>query len=430
MKLISCNGLGGFMDLGFVETGFELRHRTGTLKFGNPSAEANRHLLGDGWDAQFSDDPFSWRTEKAEVVAGLPPCSGWSCWSGACNRGADAKAHEHTYALMHYAARVKPQAVVFESVQQAITQGREVMLQYRSILEDESGLKYDLHHVKMNNLMIGGYSYRPRYFFVAVREGMHFSTQTEWPLVLPTIMDVIGDLENMPHTWAPQPYVTQHSPWVDELISLSGEVDGHVGRENIHTQRIKDIFAALPDGNDGWDWGMDLASALKRVYLAHGKLPESWASKQDKIVANEFFIGYSQPYRWRGDTWANVLTGGALDLVVHPTQPRTITHREAARIQGLPDDWKTEPTRHYSPLQSVWGKAVSHNAGRWIAEQVKNSLTLEFPVGDTGELVGDREWVHATDKGFSRQAVRKRYYPDAGAGVTRIWHNEKTPVQV
>ena len=68
-----CNGLAGFMSLGFVNTGMEMNVRTGTLDFGNKVAEVNRHLLGDNWSSFFSDDPNEWPDQQADVVLGCPP---------------------------------------------------------------------------------------------------------------------------------------------------------------------------------------------------------------------------------------------------------------------------------------------------------------------------------------------------------------------
>ena len=64
------------MSLGFVQNDMKMIQRTGTLNFGNVVAENNRHLLGDDWTAEFSDDPNEWRVQKADVVMGCPPCSG------------------------------------------------------------------------------------------------------------------------------------------------------------------------------------------------------------------------------------------------------------------------------------------------------------------------------------------------------------------
>ena len=408
LNFIDCNGLAGFMSLGFVQSGMEMKLRTGTLNFGNPVAEANRHLLGDNWTHHFSDDPSDWPTAKTDIVVGCPPCSGWSVWSGEANRGPDAKAHEHTRAFMRYAGRVAPKVVVFECVQQAYTQGRDVMNKYRQMVEEISGKKYDLYHVKHNNLQVGGFSYRPRYFWVAVRSGIKFNAPHTEPKELPRIMDIIGDLAKMPQSWNSQDYTAPASKWVKHLRSKSGKVNGHMGKTNIHAQRIEEVFDII--GNEGWVGNGDLGGAIKKaVDMNNGQFPQKWIDISPRVLRKNFKLGFSQPYRWKEDHWCNVLTGSALDHVIHPTEPRLITHREAARMQGLPDDWDIESVRDYSSLPAVWGKAVAVQAGKYIAKAITDSLEGNVE-GDAPEKIGDREFLINGDKNFSRQAAKKKWY--------------------
>lgn len=405
---IDCNGLAGFMSYGFVNAGMEMSLRTGTLNFGNPVAELNRHHLGHQWASFFSNVEDEWPVQNADVVMGCPPCSGWSTWSGPANRGPDAPAHEHTRAFMRYAAKVKPRMIVFECVQQAYSQGRDVMIKYRDMVEELSGKKYDLYHVKMNNLQVGGFSYRPRYFWTAVEAGMPFGAQATAPKEMPTMMDVIGDLEHCDLTWDKQKYSGKPSKFVAHLRNKDGLVDGHMNKQQIGTTRINEIFEIL--GDDGWPAKAEIAQALKMAVDKNGgKFPQNWQALEQKIVDNDWYMGFSTPSRWAGDSWCNVLTGAALDLVVHPTQPRLITHREAARIQGLPDNWEFAGARGYSALSATWGKAVSAQAGTWIGEAVVAALDGQ-PNGPQGELIGDREWLVNTDKGFSRQFARNNWY--------------------
>jgi len=408
---IDCNGLGGFLSLGLVQAGMDMVARTGTLNFGNPLVEANRKYLGNQWGTFFSDDTSEWPTEKVDVVAGCPPCSGWSVWSGPANRGIDSSAHDHTRALIRYAARVKPKIVIFESVQQAYTTGREAMLSYRQVLEELSGKRYDLYHVKHNNLHLGGFSYRPRYFWVAVEEGLPFGAHVDEPKELPRIMDVIGDLAKMPMSWNRQSYIEEPSQWVSSQRSKDGSVDGHIGRNNIHTQRIEQIFEII--GNKNWPGNGDLGSAVKKaVDMNNGEFPQKWLDVAPRLIRREFRLGFSQPYRWKEDHWCNVLTGSALEHVIHPTEPRLITHREAARIQGLPDDWAISDAKDYLDLPAVWGKAVPLQAARWLGTAVEAALSGQ-PNGPSGELIGEREYLIDTDKGFSRHAAKKKWYPDS-----------------
>jgi site-specific DNA-cytosine methylase len=407
---IDCNGLAGFMSYGFVQSGMEMQLRTGTLNFGNPIAELNRHHLGDNWSSFFSDDESEWPVQQADVVVGCPPCSGWSVWSGPANRGPDAAAHEHTRAFMRYAAKVQPKLIIFECVQQAYTQGRDAMVKYRDLVESLSNKKYDLYHVMMNNLQVGGFSYRPRYFWVAAEEGLNFGASVTAPEEMPTIMDVIGDLEDLEMSWDPQKIKKAPSKYVKHLVRKDGLVDGHIAKSNVHAQRISEVFDIL--GNGGWSGRENLSKALRNAVAKNNDtFPQSWAGVAEKIRGKDFDLGFSQPARWPADSWCNVLTGSALDHVVHPTQPRLITHREAARMQGLPDDWEFSEARGYSALQSTWGKAVAAQAGKWIGDMALAALEGQ-PAGPQGELIGDREYLLHTDKGFSRHFVKRTWYPE------------------
>lgn len=77
-------------------------------------------------------------------------------------------------------------------------------------------------------------------------------------------------------------------------------------------------------------------------------------------------------------------------------------------MQGLPDDWRIEGVKNYSQLKSTWGKAVAAQAGRWIGETVIAALDGQ-PSGPDGEKIGDHEFMHHTDKGFSRHYARKKW---------------------
>jgi len=408
---IDCNGLAGFMSLGLVQSGMTMELRTGTLNFGNAVAEVNRHHLGDNWGTFFSDDAYEWPVSEVDVVAGCPPCSGWSVWSGPANRGPDSPAHEHTRAFMRYAARVKPKVIAFECVQPAYTTGRAVMGKYRDMVEELSGKKYDLYHIKQNNLQLGGFSYRPRYFWVAVESGMPFGAAVTEPSEMPRIMDIIGDLAKMEQSWSKQRYVEEPSRWVTHLKSKDGTVNGHIGRDNINTQRVRDVFKVI--GNENWQGNGDLGGAVKKaVKMNNGMFPQSWVDIAPRVIRKDYDLGFSQPYRWKEDHWCNVLTGAALDHVVHPTEPRLITHREAARMQGLPDDWDIEGAKDYSQMSAVWGKAVPVQAARWLGDAVVAALDGK-PNGPQGEQIGDREYLIDTDKGFSRHAAKRRFYPNA-----------------
>lgn len=75
-KAIDVMSFAGGFTLGMVNAGFELvgkRELPGG--FGISNCEANRHLLGNMWNAQ-ACEPTEWEVmPNIEVVFGNPPCS-------------------------------------------------------------------------------------------------------------------------------------------------------------------------------------------------------------------------------------------------------------------------------------------------------------------------------------------------------------------
>jgi hypothetical protein len=205
---------------------------------------------------------------------------------------------------------------------------------------------------------------------------------------MPTFNDVISDLAPLDTQWEAQSYDPGASvhPWTQQLLNPAGTVDGHIGLTNPLTHRLADLMA-------GADWlpGESLASVVKRYYEVHGKLPDSWSATEEKILKKDFMLGFTTPTRWRGDGAARVITGGSLQLVIHPTLNRTITHREAARVIGFPDNWAIEPLKSVSGLFMTWGKGISTHCGKWIGEWIHAALDGN-PGTYKGAPMGEREW--------------------------------------
>jgi DNA (cytosine-5)-methyltransferase 1 len=389
-RYVSCQTFAGGFDVGMVQAGFELVHKVEQKGgFGMPNCLANRDVLGHSWTHQ-SGDYREWHAPSVDVIAANPPCSGFSLMTDSKHRGVDAKVNACMWVLMEYAARIKPQIIVMESVRQAYSNGRELMTQLRANLEEKSGLKYDLYHVMHNALKVGGAAERKRYFWVASQ--LPFGV--DFPQVRkPWIPDVIGDLENLALTWERQPYRLPPTWWSRGPRADFGAVDGMAVRDGIPIRRLLDLLQFVQECDaEGWPPGWDIGKMAKHTFEKHGCLPESWDSMKSKLIANNFHMGFTSAIRWHVQKRARVITGSALDHVIHPTLPRLITHREAARIMGFPDNWRIAPLKHNSNLKLTWGKGITTQCGKWIGEQAKRALDGE-PGSIIGTPVGEREWL-------------------------------------
>lgn len=376
---VDCQGFAGGFTMGMVQAGFHLVGKK-EMKggFGVPNCEANRHLLGDDWEADVTD-PDEWTPIPADVIFGNPPCSGFSLLSRSDFRGPDSPINACMYAFVDLVARTKPlpQLAIFESVQQAYTGGLVLMRALREKLEEDTGEKWNLHHVLHNNASVGGAAIRKRYFWVVSR--IPFGIEPPVVKRVPTLMDVIGDLQGLnPFTWEKQPYRRPPTWWSKSRRSVEHGVCGHVHRDTPAIRRALDLM----DGTH-WDEKEHLAIVARRYYEKHGKLPDSWHNAE-KVIKKDFQMGFNQIKRWRGDRMARVITGGGVDMVLHPYEDRPVTHREVARIQGFPDDWKIRPLRGAPGLQLTWGKGIPVDCGRWIGEWIHHALD-----GNPGPWAGE-----------------------------------------
>lgn len=389
-RYVSCQTFAGGFDVGMVQAGFELVHKVEQKGgFGMPNCLANRHILGDNWTHQ-AGDYRDWDAPSVDVIAANPPCSGFSLMTDNKHRGVDAKVNACMWVLMEYAARIKPQIIIMESVRQAYSNGRQLMTDLRADLERRSGLKYNLYHVMHNGLKLGGAAERKRYFWVAsqIPFGVEFPTVRQ-----PGLPDVLGDLENLAPTWQAQPYRRPETWWSRAPRAGSTSVDGHMGQNGVPIRRLLDLLRFV-EANDpeGWPPGWHVGRVAKRTYERHGCLPESWDSMMPRLLSKDFDLGFTSAIRWNAAKPGRVITGAAIDLVIHPTQPRLITHREAARIMGFPDNWRILPLRKNSNLKLTWGKGITTQCGKWIGEQSRNALDGQ-PGSIVGTPVAEREWL-------------------------------------
>ena len=455
MRAVDVHGFGGGFTLGMVNAGFTLEAKFSTTKgFGVYNTLANRALLGRDWDS-IVDTPDLWDSYECDVVFGNPPCSGFSTLSPKEFRGEDSAANAYMWDLANYAARVQPPIVIFESVQQTFRQGLNLMRRLHATIQDAGPHTYQLYHVLHNNASLGGVSNRKRYFFVASR--IPFGVEHYDLTHVPTFNEMLRDLEPLGMTMQDQPYksreilhtrdcelietdgpchcpivVHDSSDWARTHVhDGSGVVDGHDVFRSNSLLRVEELCELAE-----WAPGESISTVLRRYYSEHGKLPESWyyntkkdvlnedgervpllndkneqivdprtkkplfetitLTKAERLIETDFAMGHNQQARWHGDRLANVITGGAVHLIVHPRLPRTLTQREAARIQGFPDAWKIFPNRKAPDLGPGWGKGVPVQAGEWIGRWARESLE-----GNPGTVQG------VALAAFNRQLHRK-----------------------
>lgn len=374
-------GFAGGFSAGVDQAGFTVIAKREPAAFGGFGVP--NHVYNMPWlDAQVSK-PENWELpeEQVQLVYGCPPCSGFSALSFANTNihgavvGPDAEINECMVWLVDYAARVKPEVVILESVAIAFKNGREWMEGLWSRLRERSGVDYRLTHVVMNAALVGGDAIRPRYFMVAhtgdFGVGLDFvAPRSAWEV----LSDLANEEDERDLDWGHMVHQGRGADLIKKTIVWLKEN----GRDWLPGTR-------LPDNNgvEAWKRGeKELLLEPPEMWIrADGKSsprnPLPWPVRSHYFSTDPF-----STYRWRPERPYGVVVGAVLDRAVHPVHDRTFTYREAARFVSLPDDWSL---RRLVEAQSgaELGKAVPSASGKWIAHWARMSIE-----GTPGEFAG------------------------------------------
>lgn len=411
---VSVNGLGGGMELGFVQAGMRLIHRAGSLSLGAPVVEGNRPIIGWDWNSSFSADYREWPRMLTPIVMGNPPCSAWSTLTRKDLRGGDAAVMKCTAELIDYAGILPfaPYMVAIESVQQAFSTGRKWYQEARDKLSAATGYEYDLVWVMQSNATLGGCSVRKRVFVVYTR--IPFGVEYAQPARVARLGDAIRDLEGLKLTMEKQAYRRPATWWTINRRAEDG-VDGHYVNPKVNDPYVE-LWNELSSRGIPWRPGQSTTEVLRTLHsVSNGKVPMPWMKNIDKLVERDFDLGLNQTGCWDPEKQSQVVTGRGPDHSVHYAEPRLYTYRECARIQGFPDTWQIWPARNYNNLSGVWGKGVPVDAGRWIGRWMKAALD-----GEPGTMRGEP----MSDASNERMIQLTNTFKQT-LNVERLWEHER-----
>lgn len=304
-------GSGG-LSLGLVASGFE-----SVQAFDNwPAAVATfRRNIGDHvGEFNLAESPS---LQRCDVIAGGPPCQGFS---SAGRRDDDDERNSFVRSFASIIADHCPKAFVFENVEGFLTTGRGSYV--RDLLEPLLGAGYLIHLRKVNAanfgvpqhrkrvVAIGGLGFDPGFPNWTHRAfgapGAHLAANGHPPT--PTLGDAIAGLPE-PTTEAPGP-LPDH--WYRPLAGGDLERAKLLGPG----QTMRELPEEL--------WHESYRKrALRRV--------------RDGMPVEKRGGAPAGVRRLRADEPSKAITGGSLRDFLHPTEDRSLTVREAARVQTYPD---------------------------------------------------------------------------------------------
>ncbi len=295
-------------------------------------------------------DSKSFSFPKADVVIGGPPCQGFSLLNK--NRDNDPR-RALWYQFMRVVKQCGAKVIVMENVRQLLTSPE--FIQIEETLHD-----FGFRHIEAKVLLAANYGVpemRYRTIIMASKGGAislprpsHYN-----PKKIPELQsqdDFFGKRKLRPWCCVKDAIFDLPRPIGTEIRDIKPPLDLHFGRTP--TSVSMERYKAIPPGGNRFDLQRKRPDITPGCWIRKEKggtdlMGRLWWDRPSVTIRTEFF----KPEKGR---------------YLHPKQNRPITHREAARIQSIPDDFifcgsKIEIARQI-------GNAVPPLMAKAIAKQV------------------------------------------------------------
>lgn len=312
--------------------------------------------------------------KEVDVLFGGAPCQGFSLIG---KRAMDDPRNQLVYHFVRLVKELRPKHFVFENVKGLTVGTHRRFLQEIVDAFQDAGYELQLPYQVLNAADFGVPQSRQRLFLMGTRKGLKQPKYPE-PIGRVTVKEAIGDLpeaEDFPELlhrdWVtakfgrPSAYSAVLRGRADDVrdFSYSRQFDPRLLTSStltVHTDLSKERFLATPNGETE---------------------PISRFLKLDPDgVCNTLRAGTASD---RGAFTS--------PRPIHPTSPRVITVREAARLHSYPDWFRFHATKWHGFRQI--GNSVPPYLARAVASQVIAALGVKpvkpaeiIPLGDTALL--------------------------------------------
>lgn len=327
------SGAGGLLR-GFLDSGFKA---ISSVEYWSPAIETHRlnypgvpidtrdiRLIPDSNICEFRD--------KVDVVVGGPPCQGFSTIG---KRIVKDPRNELVFEYIRFVRLCQPKVFLMENVRGLLSTGKGVVKD--SIISEFSAIGYNVASKVLCAADYGVPQKRYRLFFLGVRRDLNI--EPSFPVA----------------TFNPSHYNTVGNAIMD-LVGKENIVPNHVPLK--HNEIVKARISYIPEGQ-----------GLPTEGLPEAVLKGSRSDFRDNHLKN-FSHVYKRLSRYLP---ATTMVPGHNAFPLHPTENRSLTVREAARIQTFPDDVVFCGSRQNQCIQV--GNAVPVLLASSLANHIKTLLS-------------------------------------------------------
>lgn len=342
---------GGGLHLGLEQAGFNIAVATDLEVYAESTHKRNKpnvpFLKADirQITAQQLIDLAS--GQKPDLVCGGPPCQGFS------TLGDKLSADPRNTLFIAYARLVRdlqPNCILIENVKALVTMYQG---QYRDrIIKTFSDLGYKMHMAILNAADYGVPQFRQRVFFF----GTKLSNDFKFPE--PTHGNSKGLI----------PYETVEG-WIMDLANEKNGIPNHILLN--HSERVVARYKLIPEG---------------------GKLPPPNELPKE-IRRKNFGNTYKRLHRKQPSL---TLVPGNNAFPIHPTENRSLTPREAARLQTFPDDFIFEGDRRKQCI--LVGNAVPPKLAKVIGLNIMSHIEGKIKTKEINLTAHSKQEVNIAHK--------------------------------
>ena len=302
-------------------------HDTRNRRIASVAVLVDFRLRGRGSDAAFVYEPeivdprLAAAVRDVDVVIAGPPCQGHSNLNNQTRRDDVRNALYLTVPAFAVAARAR--MAIVENVPE-VTSDRARVVQTARRLFESAG--YSVEEGILSADAMGWPQTRRRHFLVARIDAA--------PIPIRRVSDVLADASPRSVWWA-----------IGDLEARSGDdpMDRAAALSPENRQRVDWLF-----DNDEYDLPCSERPECHRESTSY---PSVYSRMRRDAPAQTITTGFMTPGRGR---------------YVHPTQRRTLTPREAARLQGFPDSYRFVTDPRHPPSRAKLAK--------WIGDAVPMPL--------------------------------------------------------
>lgn len=345
-KIISLFSGGGGFSLGFSWADFEIlgflelksafreiyrQNFSQTVELGTDIKKINKETITE-WKKSFGE---------IDVVIGGPPCQGFSL-SG--KRDVSDSRNNLFKSYLKVVSGLQPKVAVMENVRLLTSmKTADGDLVLNQIYKDFDASGYRVKHFEINAKDYGIPQHRERVIFIAVRNDLK---NIEPTMPLPTH----GETSNL------FSFVAPYRTFADACSDLEFLESGEKSRTDLLHEAVKH-----PDHVIEWLWDVPQGKSAHENEDPNLRPPSGYNTTYKRQIWNE-------PASTVQTTFGMI--SGCRN--VHPIATRSLTIREAARIQSFPDTFKFEGT--LGDIRATIGNALPPLLAFAIARHIKTKL--------------------------------------------------------